>query len=230
MENVPKSVGIVLDGNRRFAKRLMMKPWMGHEWGAKKIHELLGWCIDLGVEEVTLYAFSIENFDRPKKEFDFLMDIFEKEFADALKNPNVEKNGIKFNFIGRIDMFPERVSSKMKELMKKTKDYDKLTVNFAMAYGGRAEILDASKKLFEKVQKGEVKEINEEEFRKCLYLQNYPDLIIRTSESRLSGFLLWQGSYSEIIFLPDIMWPEFTKQDLKNSVKEFYNRKRRFGR
>jgi len=230
MKRVPKSVGIVLDGNRRFAKRLMLKPWMGHEWGAKKIHKLLGWCIELGVEEVTLYAFSIENFDRPKKEFDFLMNLFEKEFSDALKNPDIKKNGIRFNFIGRIDMFPEKVNSKMKELMEKTKNHNKLIANFAMAYGGRAEILDASKKLFDKIQKGEVKEINEEEFRKCLYLDSYPDLIIRTSESRLSGFLLWQGSYSEIIFLPEIMWPELTKEKFIECLEEYDKRERRFGR
>lgn len=225
-----KHLGCIVDGNRRFSKRLMAKPWMGHEWGAKKMRKFLEWCKEYGIREVTLFAFSLENFDRPKEEFDYLMGVFEREFKRAINDPDVYKDKIRFRFIGRIEMFPKKVYDAMKELMEKTKDHDKFFVNFAMAYSGRAEIVDAAKKLFEKVKDGEVKEINEEEFSKCIYMNSDPDLIIRTSETRLSGFLLWQSSYSELIFLPNKLWPEFSKEDFVWCIEEFNNRQRRFGK
>ncbi len=226
----PRHLAIILDGNRRFAKRLMMKPWMGHEWGAKKIREFLRWCKEAGIKEVTLFAFSLENFDRPKEEFDYLMNLFAQEFERTIADPEVYEDKIKFRFIGRIELFPEKVKTLMKELMEKTKEHCNLLVNFAMAYGGRAEIIDAAKRLFEKVKNGEVKEINEHELSKCLYMASDPDLIIRTGESRLSGFLLWQSSYSEIIFLPNRLWPELEKKDFLKCIEEYSQRQRRFGR
>jgi len=230
MENIPRHLGYILDGNRRFSKRLIIKPYKGHEWGAKKVRKLLRWCKEAGIKEVTLFAFSIENFDRPKREFNYLMNLFEKEFKATIDDPEVYKDKIKFKFIGRINMFPKKVHKLMYELMEKTKDHDDLIVNFAMAYGGRAEIVDAAKKLFDKIKSGEVKDVNMEEFQKCLYLDSDPDLIIRTGESRLSGFLLWQSSYSEIVFLPDKLWPEFTKEDFISCIDEYKRRKRRFGK
>ena len=104
---IPKHIGIIIDGNRRFSKRLMMKPWKGHEWGAKKVRVLFEWCKEVGVKEVTLYTFSMENFNRPKKEFDFLMDLFEKEFKRFKEDPEISKYNVKVNFIGRIQLFPE---------------------------------------------------------------------------------------------------------------------------
>ncbi len=210
----------------------MLKPWKGHEWGAKKVEALIDWCAEYKIKELTLYAFSIENFDRPKEEFDYLMKLFVKEFKRVSKDKRIYENKIRINFIGRINMFPEEVQKSMKDLMEKTKNHDKFILNFAMAYGGRAEIIDATKKIAKQIKEGKlnVDSINEEVFSKNLYIESEPDLIIRTSESRLSGFLLWQGSYAEIIFLPNVLWPEFSKENFVECINEYNKRQRRFGR
>ncbi len=229
---VPKHVGIILDGNRTFAKRLMLKPWKGHEWGARKVEKLLEWCIELKIKELTLYAFSIYNFNRPKKEFDFLMNLFEKEFKRIKNDERIFKNKIKLNFIGRTWMFPEKVQKEMKELVKLTKNHDNLIVNFAMAYGGKTEVIDAVKKIAEQVKEGEldINKINEETFGKNLYLNDNVDLIVRTSgQIRTSDFLPWQGANAEWIFI-EKCWPEFEKEDFIKCIKEYSNRERRFGR
>jgi len=232
LNKVPKHLAIILDGNRRFSKRLMIKPWKGHEWGAKKIEKLFEWCKEYKIKELTLFVFSFENFNRPKTEFDYLMKLFEKEFIRMFNDPRLEKDKIRVNFIGRINMFPEPVRKVMGALMKKTEKNNKFIVNFAMAYGGRAEIIDATKKISQAVKEGklDVDKINEEVFENNLYIKSEPDLIIRTSESRLSGFLSWQGNYAEIIFLPDKLWPEFEKEDFVSCLREYSNRKRRFGK
>jgi len=230
--NVPKHIGIIMDGNRRFSKRLMMKPWKGHEWGAKKIKKLMEWCKEFNVRELTLYTFSIQNFNRPKEEFEYLMDLFRKNF-DRLKNDNrVEELGIKINVIGRTWMFPKDIQEKIKKVMDKTKKNKKYIINFAMAYGGREEVIDAVKKVAEQVKKGklDIDDINDETFSRNLYFSDEPDLIIRTGgERRSSNFLPYQSAYSEWIFL-DKMWPEFTKQDFKIAIENYMNRERRFGR
>ncbi len=231
LNNVPHHIGIILDGNRRFAKRLMLKPWKGHEWGAKKLEHLFEWCKEYAIHELTLYAFSVENFDRPKEEFDYLMDLFRKEFDKLQDDPKIHENKIRFNVIGRLWMFPKDLQELMRAIMEKTKHYSDYIVNFAMAYGGRAEVVDATKKIAEQVKehKLKVEEINEQVFSDNLYMKDEPDLIIRTSESRLSGFLPWQSTYSEIIFLPDTLWPEFEKKDFVACINEFQKRKRRYG-
>ena len=232
---VPKHIGIILDGNRRFAKRLMLKPWKGHEFGAEKIRKVLDWCKELGVREVTLYAFSLENFDRPKDEFDYLMNLFAKEFNDLMKDENRKKladDGLRVNFIGRIWMFPENVQKAMRELMKMTEKNSSYIVNFAMAYSGRGEVIDATKKIAALVKEGklDVDKINEEVFAKQLYTESEPDLVIRTSgEQRTSGFMIWQASYAELYFCPKF-WPEFEKEDLVAAIENYKNRERRFGK
>jgi len=232
LNKIPYHLAIVLDGNRRLAKRLMLKPFKGHEYGAKKVSELLDWCKEYGIKELTLYAFSIENFDRPKQEFDFLMDLFEKEFKKVKHDERIYDEKVKINFIGRIDMFPEKVKKQMKDLMVSTKNHSNFIVNFAMAYGGRAEIIDATKKIAQQIKEGKlnIDQINEEVFKKNIYLESEPDLIIRTSEQRLSGFLLWQGSYAEIQFLPDVLWPEFSKEHFIKCMEDYADRERRFGK
>lgn len=229
---VPRHLGIILDGNRRFAKRLMLKPWKGHEWGAKKVEQLLEWCREYDIKELTLYAFSYENFDRPKEEFDYLMDLFYKEFDRLCEDKRVHEHQIRINMIGRIWMFPKNVQERMYKIMELTKNYNRYIINFAMAYGGREEVVDAAKKVAELVKGGklQVEDINEEVFAQGLYMKDEPDLIIRTSESRLSGFLPWQSTYSEIIFLPDVLWPEFDKKDFVACINEYQKRKRRFGK
>ncbi len=228
---VPRHIGIILDGNRRFAKRLMIKPWKGHEWGVKKLEKLLNWCRELDIKELTLYAFSIDNFNRPKEEFDYLMDVFRDSF-DRLKNdPRIDKYKIRINIIGRINLFPKDLQKKMYYIMNKTKNYKNYIINFAMAYGGRAEIIDAVKKIAEQIKKGKlnIKNINEKLFAKNLYLNSEPDLIIRTGgEKRTSDFLNFQSGYSEWIFL-DKLWPEFDKKDFISCIYQYKLRARRFG-
>ncbi len=232
----PEHVAIILDGNRRFAKKLMLKPWMGHEWGKKKVEKLLDWCAELGIKELTLYAFSVDNFNRPKEEFDYIMKLFE-EGCEELKNDKrlqekSKKLGIRIRFLGRLGMFPEGVRKLMRELMEKTAKNTGLVVNFCMAYGGRQEIADAARKIMGDVENGKLAaaDVNEETFKKYLYMPEDPDLIIRTGgEKRLSGFLLYQSSYSELFFL-EKMWPEFEKEDLIQVIDEYRQRHRRFGK
>ena len=224
MKNQLKHVGIILDGNRRFAKKLMLEPWKGHELGAGKIENLLDWLNELGIRQVTLYCFSLENFNRPKKEFDFLMKLFKKEFLKLEKDNRVNENKIKIRFIGKKELFDKELQELMNKLEEMTKNYNDYVINFAIGYGGRQEIVEAVKSLKES---GE--EINEENLRKNLWLSEDIDLVIRTGgEKRTSNFLPWQSVYSEWIFL-DKTWPEFNKEDLINCIKEFNNRKRRFG-
>jgi len=221
----PKHIAIVLDGNRRFAKRLMMEPWRGHELGAEKIEKLLDWCKELEIKEITLYCFSLENFNREKKEFEFLMKIFKKEFSRLKKDKRLHEDKIKLKFIGKTELFDEEIQKLVNDLEEMTKDYGSYKINFAFAYGGRQEILEAVKKLIENKE-----EINEENLKKNLWLDSEPDLIIRTGgEKRTSNFLPWQSTYSEWIFL-DKMWPEFEKQDLIDCIGEFRERERRFGK
>ena len=229
----PKHVGIILDGNRRFARKLMLKPWKGHEWGAKKVEKLITWCEELGIKELTLYAFSLENFNRPKEEFNYLMNLFKESISKLEEDPRIKKNKIKITFIGRIWMFPKDIQELINRLMEKTKKHNKYKINIAMAYSGRAEIIDAVKKLSQDIKNGKlsIEDLNEKVFKKNLYLESEPDLIIRTGgEKRMSGFLLWQASYAELIFLPDVLWPEFTKQHLIECIEEYKMRERRFGR
>ncbi len=223
MSGAPRHIGIIMDGNRRFSKRLMLEPWKGHEYGAKKVEKLLDWCIDLGIREVTLYSLSVQNFNRPKKELDFLINLFKTELTNVLKDPRVDENRIQFRFLGRRSMFPPDLQEMMQKMEDKTSKYDNLIINFAMGYGGREELIDAIKAMNRK-------EVSEEELERHLYNASEPDLIIRTGgEKRLSNFLLWQSAYAELIFL-DIMWPEFEKEHLVDSLKEYESRQRRFGR
>lgn len=231
MEN-PEHVGIILDGNRRFAKRLMMQPWKGHELGFEKLKRLFEWCKELEIKELTLYCFSMQNFNRTKEEFDYLMEIFVKSLKEAAEDKNIHENKIRVNVIGRWHLFPKKVQDSIKEIMEATKDYDRYRVNLAMAYGGREEIADAMKKIAEEIKEGRVnpEEVTEKLIDEHVYMDHQPDLIIRTGgEKRTSNFLLWQGNYSEWFFL-DKMWPEFEKQDLVDVIEDFKKRSRRFGR
>ncbi|MBI5881104.1 di-trans,poly-cis-decaprenylcistransferase [archaeon] len=228
----PKHIGIVLDGNRRFAKRLMKEPWKGHEFGAEKVEKLFSWCKELGIKELTLYAFSMQNFNRPKQEFDYLMKLFLEFFEKAKNNKMIHDNKIRINFIGRIELFPKEVYSKMLELMEATKGHSDYLVNFAMAYGGREEIVDAIKKIGREIEAGKITdtEITEELVNKNVYMPDQPDFIIRTGgDHRTSNFLIWQSWYSEWFFL-EKTWPEFEKEDLVTCMNEFMQRERRFGK
>ena len=231
-EKVPKHIGIVLDGNRRFSKKLMMKPWMGHEWGAKKIEKLIEWCVEYKIKELTLYTLSVQNFfSRPKNELNYLLNLFKKECLKLKNDERVRRHKIKINFIGRLNLFNDELHGLMKEIMEGTKSNNNLTINFAMAYGGQEEVMDAVKKIAQQVKEGklDVDKINEEVFENNLYLKNSPELIIRTGgEKRTSNFLNYQAAYSEWIFL-EKLWPEFNKEDFVECLCEYSNRSRRFG-
>lgn len=229
---VPQHVGIILDGNRRFAKRLMLEPWKGHDLGFEKLKQLYKWCAEVGVKELTLYCFSIQNFDRPKFEFDYLMQIFGKACDDALTNSDIKENGIRITVIGRPELFPQQLQEKLRAVEDATANNRNFTINLALAYGGREEIADAVKQLAQDVAVGKLKvtDISDETLRGYLYLQSEPDLIIRTGgEKRTSNFLTWQSTYSELLFL-DKTWPEFEKQDLLDAIAEYQQRERRFGK
>ena len=227
----PEHIAIILDGNRRFAKKKGMQPWKGHNFGAKKVEDLLKWCRDLGIKELTLYSFSMDNFKRPEREKKAIFELFKKNFEKLEKDERLMKNGIKVRFIGKIGMFPKDIQESMQRLMEKTNENKRFKVNFAMAYSGKAEITDSIRKIINKINNKEINinNINEDLIKNNLYLSSNPDIFIRPGgEKRLSDFLIWQSAYSELFFL-DKLWPEFTKQDLVNIIEEFKQRERRFG-
>lgn len=229
----PKHIGIILDGNRRYAKLNGLNPWEGHEYGAKKIKELFNWLKELDVKEVTLFTFSTENFKRPKTEVEYLFKLFKRFFKDFLKEKDkFSKNGLRIRFIGRKEMFPKDIQDIMKEIENETKDNKNYIANFAMGYGGHAEIVDAVKKIAKGLEEGKIRkeDINESTLSLNMYNDSFPEMIIRTSgEKRLSGFMLWASAYSELFFI-DKMWPEFLKEDLITCIKEYNNRNKRFGK
>ena len=236
MNEGPKHIGIILDGNRRYAKKLMLNPFKGHEKGAEKFKEFLEWCEELGVKQITAYCFSMQNFNRTEDEINFLTNLFKKIAEDMLKEDNLkqlQEKGARVRFIGRIDLFPEKLQTAAQKLEEKTKDNRNYELNLAMAYGGREEITDAVKRIAEKIRNGEIspEEVDEKIIQENLYLQNEPDLIIRTSgEKRTSNFLPWQAVYSEWFFI-DKTWPEIEKDDLKAIIEEYKTkRQRRFGK
>lgn len=228
---IPNHIAIILDGNRRYARKIGLKPWLGHEFGVKKLEQLLDWCREIGIKQLTLYAFSTENFNRSKKEKYFLFNIFKREFKNMVKRKSIFKNRVRINVIGRLNMFPVAIRKAMFDIMGKTKNHKNFTVNFAMAYGGRQEITDAVKKIAENVKRGKInpKNINESSITQNLYLKEEPELVIRPGgEIRTSNFLTWQSIYSEWIFVPKL-WPEFTKEDLMKCIEILNKRQRRFG-
>ena len=226
VSKAPKHIAIILDGNRRYARKLGMQPWKGHEFGLRKLEELFKWCIEFGIKELTLYTFSTENFRRAKNEINYLFGLFWKEFSKMKENKGIFKYKIKVNVIGRMHMFPKKMQKAMKDAMQKTKNNKELIVNFALAYGGRQEIVDAVNRV---LKSKKITKIDENSITQNLYLKNEPDIVIRPGgEIRTSNFLTWQSVYSEWFFI-DKLWPEFTKNDLKKVIEEFNQRERRFG-
>ncbi|MGD0495875.1 MAG: polyprenyl diphosphate synthase [Candidatus Bathyarchaeia archaeon] len=231
----PEHIAIILDGNRRWASENVLNPWLGHEKGAEKVEELLDWCLKLDVKSVTLYAFSTENFRRTPDEVEEIMRIAGERFRELLTDERIRKDKVRVKVIGRVNLLPEDLQQLIGEVEKSTEHYDEHFLNFAFAYSGRAEIVDAARKIAEQVHEGRLnpEKVDEKTFEQYLYTshmpQQDPDLIIRTSgEERLSGFLLWQSAYSELCFL-DVYWPDFRLIDLLRAVRTFQKRKRRFG-
>ncbi len=231
----PEHIAIILDGNRRWANEQDLNPWLGHKQGAETVEKLLDWCQMIGVKCITLYTFSTENFQRSADEVREIMEIAEVKFRKLLTDQRIHGNRVHVKVIGRVNLLPESLQKLIGEVEKATADYDNQFLNFAFAYGGRAEIVDAAKTIAKEVKSGslQVEDVTEATFEKYLYTSHMPkqdpDMIIRTSgEERLSGFLIWQAAYSELLFL-DVYWPDFRFIDLLRAVRTFQKRKRRFG-
>ncbi|MHA1785262.1 MAG: polyprenyl diphosphate synthase [Candidatus Helarchaeota archaeon] len=230
----PHHVGIILDGNRRFALKHGDAPWMGHVIGAQKVEDVLAYSFECGIKGVTLYAFSTENFNRSKEEVDKIMEIAVNKFGEILKNPMIHKYRVRVRAIGKVELLPKQVQKVIREAEETTKNYNDFFLNIAIGYGGRIEIVDAVKQISQKVKNGEleIEDIDEKEIEKNLYTSGLPDpdVIIRTSgEERLSGFLLWQSAYSELIFL-DVYWPAIRKIDFWRAIRTYQQRERRYGK
>ena len=228
---IPKHVALIMDGNRRWAKKQGLSLLRGHKTGEERIEPIIDKALELGIKYLTFWAFSTENWNRSKKEVEFLLKLYREDLDKKIDG--FHRKSVKINVIGNLAMFPSDIQEKTREWMKKTKNNHKITVNLALSYGGRDEILRANEKLLEKSKiKNQKSKLTEEEFSRYLDTAGQPDpeLIIRTGgEKRLSGFLLWQSEYSELYF-SEIFWPEFTADDFLVAIKDYNIRQRRLGR
>lgn len=233
---IPEHIGIILDGNRRWASRMGLDPWKGHEQGAQKLEDFLDWCGEIKkIRTITVYVFSTENFKRSQKEVIEILRLLKEYLTGLLQDERIVKNEIRIKMLGRIQMLPREFQDLIRKLEKKTEHYNKHFFNFAIAYGGRTEIIDAVRTIAREVKEGKLvlEGIDERVIEKHLYTahlpKSSPDLIIRTSgEIRLSNFLTWQGAYSELCFV-DVYWPDFRKLDLLRAIRMYQKRQRRFG-
>jgi tritrans,polycis-undecaprenyl-diphosphate synthase [geranylgeranyl-diphosphate specific] len=233
---IPGHIGIILDGNRRWARSRGLAPWKGHAEGARKMEDFLDWCGEIDeIRSITLYTFSTENFKRSEKEVTEIFRLLKQYLNSLLKDERVVRNEIRVKMLGRIEMLPEEFQDLIRQVEEKTAHYKKKYFNFAIAYGGRTEIVDAVRSLAQNVKEEKLKldDINEKLLETYLYTAHLPncnpDMIIRTSgEVRLSNFLTWQGAYSELCFV-DVYWPDFRKLDLMRAIRMYQHRQRRFG-
>lgn len=208
----------------------------GHWQGADAVENLLDWCEEFDIKIITLYVLSVENLDRGDQELEFLYGLIKNRLEKLYSDPRIHRNEMRVKAIGKIEILPEPIKDVLRRLDDATKDYKNHFLNIAIAYGGQNELVDAVKKIAEKIKDGSlnVDEIDKKEIESNLYTshlpQSSPDMILRTSgEKRLSGFLMWQSAYSELIFM-DIYWPEFRKIDLMRAIRTFQKRKRRIGK
>jgi len=233
---MPRHLGIILDGNRRWASERNLRNKEGHKLGAIVGENFLDWCLALNIKTVTVFIFSAENFQRTTNEVEDILSLIERYAIKLGSDPRIHNKKVRIKAIGRLDYLPQSLKKVLEEIESTTEEYDGHYLNLAIAYGGRAEIIDAAKRIAKEAQEDRIgiDEINEKSFTKYLYTAHlpnpYPDLMIRTSgEERLSGFLLWQSAYSELCFI-DVCWPEFRKIDLLRAIRTYQKRVRRFGK
>jgi undecaprenyl diphosphate synthase len=225
--DVAQSVAIIMDGNGRWAKRRRLPTAAGHRAGARTVRRIVEASIDLGIHDLSIFAFSTENWSRPREEVDALMDIFAETIEREL--PDLAEQGVRVRFIGRSDRAPEELQRRMAGMEDRTELNSRLNLWVAFDYGGRAELVEAARRIVESGVDPE--EIDENVFAANLYAPDLPDpdLLIRTSgELRVSNFLLWQLAYAELAFV-DKLWPDFEPRDLQHALAEYASRRRRFG-
>ncbi len=228
---VPRHVAIIMDGNGRWAEQHGLSRIKGHEEGSKSVRCAIRCCRDFGVEYLTLYAFSVENWSRSALEIQGLMRLLRRFLKD--NEHELHENEVRLRVVGRMEDLPKMVQSGLKKVIKATEHYTKGQLILALSYGGRTEIANAAKQIALKVQSGEIdpKKVDEATVARHLYAPDIPDpdLMIRTSgEMRLSNFLLWQLSYSEF-YVTDVLWPDFREDDFASAMKAYGKRQRRFG-
>ena len=231
MQGLPIHIGIIMDGNRRWAKSQGKPAGFGHKAGAKTLENLVRYANKIGLKYITVYAFSTENWKRAEEEVGGLMLLLQNYLSDYSKRADTEN--IRIKVLGDITKLPEGTQKSIKECLERTKNNTGITFSIALNYGGRAEILEATKKIAIKLKEGKIteNEITEELISQNLYTEDIPDpdLIIRTSgEQRMSGFLTWQSTYSELYFVQK-NWPDFSEKDLDEAIEEFNRRTRKFG-
>jgi short-chain Z-isoprenyl diphosphate synthase len=235
---VPQHVGIILDGNRRWARAQGLRdPIEAYRVGAEKLDEVLAWCADVGIPAVTLWAFSTENLTRAPEEVQGVLSVVEAKLNAVADDPRIHRRRVRVRVVGKLDLLPDSTLAAARRAEGATAEYGDLALTFALAYGGRQEIADAVRRLIEdRAKQGAsideiLESVSQEEIGRYLYTADLPDpdLIIRTSgEVRLSGFLLWQSAYSEFYFC-DVHWPAFRKIDFLRAIRSYQQRDRRFG-
>ena len=230
-DNIPESIGIIMDGNGRWAKKRALPTIMGHREGANTLKKIVEYANEIGVEYLIVYAFSTENWKRSKEEVNGLMSLL-TEYLDSFEK-NFYKQNIRIKVIGRRSLLLKDLQEKINNVEQKTSNNRGLTFVIALDYGGRQEMVTAMQRIAKRIENGElsIDEITEDIISNNLYTRDIkdPDIIIRTSgEQRLSNFLMWQGVYSELYFT-DVLWPDFRKQDLDIAIRAYSNRNRRFG-
>lgn len=231
LENLPKHIGIIMDGNRRWAKNKGLPIKLGHKEGAKTIEKIVRYANKIGIKYITVYAFSTDNWKRTEEEVSALMSLFQSYLDDYSKRADSEN--IKVRIIGRKEGLSDKLKDSMQKCMDRTKDNTGTTFNIAINYGGREELVDTFKDIAKKVKDNElnIEDIQEEVISNNLYTKGQPDpdLLIRTSgELRLSNFLIWQLAYAEFVFV-EKYWPDFNEQDLDEAIEIYQKRNRRFG-
>lgn len=231
LQNLPKHIGFIMDGNGRWAKARGKNRSFGHRAGVESLRNIIQYCGDLGIDYVTVYAFSTENFKRSNEEVATLMSLLSEFLKKDIDR--IIQNGVRINVIGDIGLFSKPLQNEIRQAMKKSEACNKMVLNIALAYGARNEITTAVRSIAAKISSGElnIDDINDDLISNHLYTsgQPDPDIIIRTSgEMRLSNFMLYQAAYSELYFT-SVMWPDFTPQELDKAIIEYNNRERRFG-
>jgi len=232
MENMPRHIAIIMDGNGRWARQKGLPRILGHREGIKAVRRTVESAVDLNLEVLTLFAFSVENWNRSPKEVDALMKML-PEFLEE-ETPDMMKNNIRFRTIGRTSGLPDFVQESLEQTRRATEKNSGLNLVLALNYGGRTELVDAVQAVARKVSRGKLSpdQIDEQLISRHLYTDGLPDpdLLIRTSgEMRISNFLLWQISYTEI-YVTKKLWPDFTREDLMEAIRDYQQRERRFGR